>query len=826
MTAPALADAWYEHYEKGESALQRQDWEEAVRQLTQALQRRGEPGIWVRTRGTTYVNYLPYLKLGIAYFNMSQYELALASFDTEENFGAIARSEADLKNLQTLRELARSEVQKKREASREPMYAFVETITTTDAEGKEQKVEARYYITGKELVSKGLELSRAREEEGDLVGAISALGASLAVRPDDSDLLAALERLRQKVAEEERARERRESLSRAIEEGRDLLAAGEFESASSRLQQALALDPQNELARDLLAVSQARLLEKIEAERSAESRRILVREGLDEALRLESAGRLDDALERLQSILAVEPGNARALELQDRLARARGAEEAREARVQEIARLLDEGVGHLMDRRYEQSVGAFNRLIALDPGNESARSYLARVYAAMSEELLAGTAPAAAPKLPPVIALANVASVLPPADTPDGEELPEERVTAPDFTVSGLILDDQPDVKITFQKDVTGSPGETEEVALLGEKTGNLYQYRFARAFELDRGLSLVRVTASDPDGFKAEIVHRVRYVVPIWRSPWLYAASGLVLVTALGAVQGYRIHRRNRLLKRRFNPYVAGAPVLDDDLFMGREALLSRILQTIHNNSILLYGERRIGKTSLQHHLKKRLLQVKDPEYDFYPVYIDLQGTPQERFFATMAQDIFHELSPVLGAETPEGGPEEGSPYLYEAFVRDIRGVLKILKKRTAKNVKLVLLIDEVDELNEYDPKVNQKLRSLFMKSFAEDMVAVVSGVGIKKDWASEGSPWYNFFEEIQVRPFTRQDAEDLVERPIKGFFRLEEGAVDRIIESTDCKPYLIQKLCVALVNRLHEEGRRCITVSDVDAIGRPPEE
>ena len=46
-----------------------------------------------------------------------------------------------------------------------------------------------------------------------------------------------------------------------------------------------------------------------------------------------------------------------------------------------------------------------------------------------------------------------------------------------------------------------------------------------------------------------------------------------------------------------------------------------------------------------------------------------------------------------------------------------------------------------------------------------------------------------------------------------------------DRIIELTDCKPYLIQKLCIATVKRLHEQGRRRITLADVNAIGRPEE-
>ena len=110
-------------------------------------------------------------------------------------------------------------------------------------------------------------------------------------------------------------------------------------------------------------------------------------------------------------------------------------------------------------------------------------------------------------------------------------------------------------------------------------------------------------------------------------------------------------------------------------------------------------------------------------------------------------------------------------------------------------------------------------------MKSFAEDMVAVVSGVGINKHWASEGSPWYNFFEEIEVKPFTRKDAEELIVRPIRGIFQVEEGVVDRIIERTDCRPYLIQKLCTDLVSRLHEERRRKITLADVQAVSRSAE-
>jgi len=105
-------------------------------------------------------------------------------------------------------------------------------------------------------------------------------------------------------------------------------------------------------------------------------------------------------------------------------------------------------------------------------------------------------------------------------------------------------------------------------------------------------------------------------------------------------------------------------------------------------------------------------------------------------------------------------------------------------------------------------------------MKSFAENLVAVVSGVEIRKQWDKEGSPWYNFFEEIEVTPIGREDAEELIKRPMGGVFKIDQKVIDRIIELTDRKPYHVQRLCVALVNRMHEQGRREISTADVDAV------
>ena len=47
----------------------------------------------------------------------------------------------------------------------------------------------------------------------------------------------------------------------------------------------------------------------------------------------------------------------------------------------------------------------------------------------------------------------------------------------------------------------------------------------------------------------------------------------------------------------------------------------------------------------------------------------------------------------------------------------------------------------------------------------------------------------------------------------------------MDRIIELVGCKPYLIQKLCISLVNHMYDDKHRHITVADVEAVAQSKE-
>ena len=177
--------------------------------------------------------------------------------------------------------------------------------------------------------------------------------------------------------------------------------------------------------------------------------------------------------------------------------------------------------------------------------------------------------------------------------------------------------------------------------------------------------------------------------------------------------------------------------------------------MSTICNNSILLYGGPGSGKTPILLHLKGRLAAHDEPDTAFYPVYIDLAGVPESLLFATVADAVLGQLA----FAPPSKAERYASAYGHRELCNDLRAVVQTLSESTAKRPRIVLLVDRIDEFNQYDPRTTQRLRSLFMTNLAENLVMVASAIEINKRWEQEGSPWFNFFEEIVI-PSNDQDA------------------------------------------------------------------
>ena len=89
-------------------------------------------------------------------------------------------------------------------------------------------------------------------------------------------------------------------------------------------------------------------------------------------------------------------------------------------------------------------------------------------------------------------------------------------------------------------------------------------------------------------------------------------------------------------------NPFIVGTPIVDEQNFYGRKALLRHILKEFSNpakNSFLLYGPRLIGKTSL---LKQLEFLLSDEGYT--QIYIDLSGKSK-----LSLNELLYEISCVV---------------------------------------------------------------------------------------------------------------------------------------------------------------------------------
>jgi len=768
------ANTWYGYYlDAHDKYIPAKKWDLCLSALNEAIRLKPEPAVNEQTYGLDFIHYFPYFLEGQCYLGKGDYDSAIRLFNIEESKKQIQRREVDHRLLLRLRAEA--------DAGRK-------SGETADNVRKLREALDRYRHEAAELHKQNkLEEALSRlvqaQQTADLL-------KDPAIQADVADRI---QKVREEKKRQEDLQQRAKKIERALADGLQLLQDGEAVQAKLQFESVLALEPAHAGALD----GKRRAEEEILTSTTKAARDGKAAEGRA----LFEAGRYQDALQPL-----AEAG-ADNTDAQHLLARARGYVEGIQKEKDKRSRvdqLMAEGEKLLSTRRYSNAWVRFGSVLELDPGNAKARERLVFAETRTSEDIVGRYFP----NTPPVLTFM----------TPSGDgPVIRMQTEAQHIIVSGAALDDRGLQSIRFLQG--GRLVAEEDVTADMPRT-----HRIDRSFELAKGVNEIKVIAMDRDGASQEQTFLVTRTLQVWQQPWFLPSAAATSVGLIGLAYAAQRTRRRRAVRSRFNPYIAGAPVLEDDMFFGRQKLLARILNVLHHNSLMITGERRIGKTTLLHHLRKALEHDEGTEYQFIPVSTDLQGVAESGFFDAVMTDVVEQVRPrpeVLAAlRFRPSAEEDAEAYDGRDFSHDLQRVVEELTARTPKKVKLVLLIDEVDVLNEYSERVNQRLRSIFMKNFSEHLVAIMSGVGIKRIWKSEGSPWYNFFDEIELTAFSREEAEALIRQPVEGVFRWAPEAVEAILEYSSLKPYVVQKFCIHAVNHMLEEGRTTITAADVEAV------
>lgn len=774
--APALAiSAWYEHYlDARDKLIPAQRWKEAIQALREAQRLKPNSGLDQRTYGMEFEDYLPYYYEGLCLLRTGDHEAAILRFNIEEKNGAIKQSPLYRDLLKLRREAEAVRAQLDQEARLRKLREEVDRLRAQSAD-----------------------LHRAGRYEEALSRLAAAQKAAEALDPGvQRDVQERMQRIREDAAKAAAASDREKKIETDLLAGRSLLAEGKPTEAKLRFESVLGLDAQNAAALE----GRRQAEDEILARTTAEGRLASLRRGKE----LFEAGRYEEALPPLADA-AADPRNAEAESL---LQRARKLIEGLQKQKDVAARidgLLAEAEELMAARKWADAWVRLDTVLGLDKSHVRAQERLKHAERLIADDILGKLFP----DQPPVLAFLE-----PRGESGEAIEVWEKRMD-----VVGVATDDRGilRVELLLGNRVVAALDAPPDPAT-GELTRNL---RFDRQLQLEPGANVLKVVVTDAAGHRTERSFGVTRRLPFHQTPAFLPSAAATALGLVGVGIGVQRMRRRRAIRRRFNPYIAGAPVHDQDMFFGRQKLLARIMNVLHHNSLMITGERRIGKTTFLFHLERALESDQESEYRFFPVSIDLQGVPEDAFFHTLMTEVLDQLKP--SAETVRVlryDPEKEAAYDGRDFSHDLQRVIEELKGRTERKVKLALLIDEVDVLNEYSERVNQRLRSIFMKTFSEHLVAIMSGVGIRRIWNSEGSPWYNFFDEIELTAFTREEGEALIREPVEGIFRFDADAVEAILEHSHLKPYLIQKFCIHAVNRMIEDGRSTVSARDVDAV------
>lgn len=259
-------------------------------------------------------------------------------------------------------------------------------------------------------------------------------------------------------------------------------------------------------------------------------------------------------------------------------------------------------------------------------------------------------------------------------------------------------------------------------------------------------------------------------------------------------------------------NPYIVGSPVSGESGFYGREDIFDFVratLSTPGQNVAVLYGQRRIGKTSILHQLPRHL------PLEFAPVYFDLQGQ-ERRPLPHVLYDLARRIARSLDLPTPTR----------DAFRRDGRFFQTDFLSQTLEVLgarRLVLLFDEFDVLGDDPLLAEDAFQSLFpyLQQLIQDrpQLGFVLVVGRRIDELP--SRFGQIFKTAQFKPVSRlssRDARRLVREPAQELLHYEDAAVNRILALTANHPYFTQLLCSVIFEQAQRLGSEMVTVGCVD--------
>ena len=252
--------------------------------------------------------------------------------------------------------------------------------------------------------------------------------------------------------------------------------------------------------------------------------------------------------------------------------------------------------------------------------------------------------------------------------------------------------------------------------------------------------------------------------------------------------------------MEKPLNPYVIGNSVGNSSAFVGRADVLREVLTVLRHhkqNAILLFGQRRIGKTSVLRELDAKL----PTQGDFLTIFFDLQDQSR-RSLGDVLQALANKISDNLANVNAnlDNHPEE-------AF-RD--WLVNVVSKSIQKQ-RVVLLLDEFDALASYDEQRATNAFFPYLRGLLENIdpekINFVFAVGRNaKDLNEIAGSLFKGIISQRVSLLKKDDTLKLIHLS-QNNLQWSKEAIQQIWQQTNGHPFITQCLCYTLWNAAYAE-------------------
>lgn len=296
-------------------------------------------------------------------------------------------------------------------------------------------------------------------------------------------------------------------------------------------------------------------------------------------------------------------------------------------------------------------------------------------------------------------------------------------------------------------------------------------------------------------------------------------------------------------------NPYAPiadGGPVpVDSKMFYGREEFISNIVKSIiesPSKQVIIYGQKRCGKSSVMLHLKKQLLETGKTFCIFFSLGDIIQNLSEAAFYHKILSSIKDELDNLEfdGKHVPEFEIPKMSDFRSEdvdnplnTFTRYMTNFKRACKTTSGwEDKNLVVMIDEFTYLyteikkGRISPSIMKQWKAVTQNDRAQFSVVLVGQDVVptfkKEDYARNA---FGVIQDIRLTYLQETPARNLIENPIldeNGNSRYIGNAVSRIIEYTSRNPYYIQIFCARLVDYMNKNKSITVTEADVTDVAK----